>query len=77
MARCSNASAWRWRLARQAAAEGFTGAALKLGHDLWQSHVEPAAAMLELAYDALDRKLLRGYLARAVAFRARCDAARP
>jgi len=61
--------------ARAAAAEGFPGSALKLGHDLWafDAHAEASRAMLDLAYESLGRRILRDYLARAVAFRARCD----
>lgn len=61
--------------ARAAAAEGFPGGALKLGQDLWpySVHAEASRAMLDLAYEQLGRPILRDYLARAVAFRARCD----
>lgn len=57
--------------AHEALAAGFPGAALQLGRNLW---AEPAFApvahdLLERAYTALDRPLLREWLARAVAFR--------
>ncbi len=61
--------------AREATEAGFPGTALKLGHDLWiyQDHQQSAYEMLELAYGALGRDLLRPPLARAIAFRQRCD----
>lgn len=61
--------------ARAACADGFPGGALKLGHDLWQhrDHARASYAMLGLAYEKLGRPILRDVLARAVAFRARCD----
>jgi len=61
--------------ARKAAARGFPGAALKLGHDLWiyKEHHAASHEMLELAYSALGRDVLRQQLAKAVAYRQACD----
>jgi hypothetical protein len=62
--------------ARKAAAAGFPGAALKLGHDLWiyKQHHTSSYEMLDLAYTALGRDVLRQQLANAIATRRRCDA---
>jgi hypothetical protein len=59
--------------ARKAAADGFPGAALKLGHDLWMYRDHQAASheMLGLAYSALGRDALKAQLARAIAYRKR------
>ena len=63
--------------ARKAAARGFPGAALKLGHDLWiyKEHHAASHEMLELAYAALGRDVLRQQLAKAIAYRRACDGA--
>lgn len=56
--------------------EGFAGSALKLGHDLWPYAAFQAESyeLLDSAYGALGRKVLRDYLKRAIAFRKRCAA---
>lgn len=61
--------------ARLLAESGAPGAALVLGHDLWPSREHHAAArsMLDLAYGALGREVLRDYLRRACDLRARYD----
>lgn len=61
--------------ARALAAAGAPGAALVLGHDLWPSreHQATARSMLDLAYEALGRGVLRDYLRRACELRARYD----
>lgn len=45
-------------------AEGFPGAALKLGRDLWiyREHAETSVRLLDAAYEALDRPLQRAML---------------
>jgi hypothetical protein len=52
--------------ARQALSEGFPGTALKLGKDLWavggERHTEYAYDLLDAAYAALGRELLRKVL---------------
>lgn len=64
--------------ARKAAADGFPGAALKLGHDLWMYRDHHAASheMLGLAYSALGRDALKSQLARAIAYRKRYGGSR-
>ena len=64
--------------AKQAVSDGYPGVALKLGHDLWtyRDLAEPAHELLDRAYSALGRKLLRDYLKRASAFRKRSESAR-
>jgi hypothetical protein len=59
--------------ARKAAADGFPGTALKLGHDLWiyRDHHAASHEMLGLAYSALGRDVLKAQLARAIAYRKR------
>ncbi len=59
--------------ARKAAADGFPGTALKLGHDLWgyRDHHAASHEMLGLAYSALGRDTLKAQLARAIAYRKR------
>jgi hypothetical protein len=61
--------------ARELVENGRAGAALKLGHDLWsilEYRVE-STAMLDLAFAALGREILRDYLRRAADFRRRID----
>jgi hypothetical protein len=60
-------------------AQGYPGAALKLGKDLWvyQDFREASYALLDAAYADLGRELLRDLLHMAVAFRKDCDAKRP
>ncbi|KAK3182254.1 hypothetical protein K4F52_006431 [Lecanicillium sp. MT-2017a] len=55
---------------------GHPGAALKLGKDLWvmREHHEVAYSLLDAAYAALDRPLLRVLLKDAIGYRAHCDA---
>jgi hypothetical protein len=55
--------------------EGFPGAALKLGHDLWvwANDFPECYALLEAAYNALGRKPLQKLLAEARAYREWCD----
>ncbi len=52
--------------ARQALREGFPGTALKLGKDLWaiggERHTQYAYELLDAAYAALDREVLRNVL---------------
>ncbi len=52
--------------ARQALREGFPGTALKLGKDLWavggERHTEYAYELLDAAYAALGREVLREVL---------------
>jgi hypothetical protein len=64
--------------AKQAVADGFAGNALKLGHDLWtyRDLAEPAHDLLDRAYSALGRKLLRDYLKRISSFRKRSESVR-
>jgi hypothetical protein len=59
--------------ARKAAADGYPGTALKLGHDLWiyRDHHAASHDMLGLAYSALGRDALNAQLARAIAYRKR------
>ena len=59
--------------ARKAAADGYPGTALKLGHDLWiyRDHHAASHDMLALAYSALGRDVLKAQLARAIAYRKR------
>jgi hypothetical protein len=61
---------------RVALERGSPGAALALGHDLWgygTDYTGAAREMLDLAYTALGRPILRDYLLRACDFRAQCD----
>lgn len=63
--------------ALEAAGAGFPGTALKLGKDLWtygNAFEAPSGRLLEAAYDALDRPLLRRYLDIARRHRRWCDA---
>lgn len=62
-------------LAKKALADGFPGTALKLGHDLWiyRAFREESSEMLELAYAALGRAVLRSQLKKATAWRTKCD----
>jgi hypothetical protein len=62
--------------ARQLLAQGYPGAALKLGKDLWiyQEFRETSYELLDEAYTALDRDLLRQWLKVAIAYRQDCDA---
>ena len=64
--------------ARKAAASALPGAALKLGHDLWiyKEHHAASHEMLELAYSALGRDVLRQQLAKAIAYRKRYGGSR-
>lgn len=64
--------------ALQLLAQGYPGAALKLGKDLWvyRDFREASYALLEAAYAALRRELLREWLHMAIAFRTECDAQR-
>lgn len=64
--------------AKQAIGDGYAGVALKLGHDLWtyRDLAEPAHDLLDRAYSALGRKLLRDYLKRISAFRKRSESVR-
>ena len=64
--------------ARQAIEDGYAGSALKLGHDLWtyRDLAEPAHDLLERAYSALGRKVLRDYLKRVSSFRKRSESIR-
>jgi len=64
--------------ARKAAADGYPGTALKLGHDLWSYRDHHAASheMLGLAYSALGRDALKPQLARAIAYRKRYGGSR-
>lgn len=61
--------------AKKALTEGFPGTALKLGHDLWiyRDFREQSAELLDLAYAALGREVLRAQLKKAVAWRKKCD----
>ncbi|KAK2603971.1 hypothetical protein QQS21_003807 [Conoideocrella luteorostrata] len=54
---------------------GYPGAALKLGKDLWifRDYRETSYSLLDAAYTALDRPLLRNLLKDAIAYRAHCD----
>jgi Uncharacterised conserved protein (DUF2228) len=58
--------------------EGCPGVALKLGHDLWTYPLfaEQSYDLLDRAYSALGRKVLRDYLKRAVVFRKRSELSR-
>lgn len=60
-------------------AQGYPGAALKLGKDLWISEDfrETSYALLDAAYAALGRELLRTWLNLAIDYRKSCDAKRP
>jgi len=64
--------------AKIAITEGCPGVALKLGHDLWtySSFAEQSYDLLDRAYSALGRKVLRDYLKRAVVFRKRSELSR-
>jgi hypothetical protein len=64
--------------ARQVLAQGYPGAALKLGKDLWgyPDFREASYALLEAAYAALGRELLREWLHLAIAFRNEADTKR-
>lgn len=64
--------------AKSALEEGHAGSALKLGHDLWMYRdlAEPAHDLLDRAYSALGRKLLRDYLKRISSFRKRSESVR-
>jgi len=64
--------------ARKAAADGYPGTALKLGHDLWiyRDHHAASHEMLGLAYSALGRDALKPQLARAIAYRKRYGGSR-
>lgn len=64
--------------AKLALEEGYPGEALKLGHDLWMYRdlAEPAHDLLDRAYSALGRKLLRDYLRRVSSFRKRAESVR-
>jgi hypothetical protein len=55
--------------------QGYPGVALKLGKDLWLYHDfrETSYALLDAAYAALNRELLRKLLKIAIAYRADCD----
>jgi hypothetical protein len=66
------------RAARSAAEEGFPGAALKLGHDLWiyRAHAAASYELLTLAYQGLGRTPLLSSLEDAMAYRTRCEEAR-
>lgn len=61
--------------AKKALAEGFPGTALKLGHDLWiySEFRAESGELLELAYAALGREVLRAQLQKAIAWRKKCD----
>lgn len=65
--------------ALQLLAQGYSGAALKLGKDLWvyRDFREASYALLDAAYADLNRELLRKFLHMAVAFRNDCDTKRP
>jgi Uncharacterised conserved protein (DUF2228) len=65
--------------ALQLLAQGYPGAALKLGKDLWvyRDFRGASYALLDAAYANLSRELLREWLHMAVAFRNECDAKRP
>lgn len=56
-------------------AQGYPGAALKLGKDLWiyKDFRETSYALLDAAYVALDRELLRTWLHIAIDYRNACD----
>ncbi|NJK44031.1 MAG: HPF1 family protein [Pleurocapsa sp. SU_196_0] len=58
--------------------QGFPGAALKLGKDLWISQVgrDACFTLLERAYEALERPLLKQMLGVARDYRTFCDARR-
>jgi hypothetical protein len=58
---------------------GYPGAALKLGKDLWVYHdfAPTTYTLLDAAYQALDRPWLRKMLQVAREYRAHCDASRP
>lgn len=64
--------------AKSAIADGYPGVALKIGHDLWtyRDLFEPAHDLLDRAYSALGRKLLRDYLKRVTSFRKRAESVR-
>ncbi len=69
----------RWtRAALDLLERGFPGAALKLGKDLWLSQVgrEASYTLLERAYDALERPLLKEMVKVARKHRVFCDAQR-
>jgi hypothetical protein len=55
--------------------EGLPGPALKLGHDLWiyPEFRRQSADMLDRAYAALGREVLREQLRKAIAWREECD----
>jgi hypothetical protein len=65
--------------ALQLLAQGYPGAALKLGKDLWvyRDFRGASYALLDAAYADLSRELLRELLHMAIAFRNECDAKRP
>ena len=58
--------------------DGFPGAALKLGHDLWvwANDFPECYALLDASYVALNRESLRKLMAEARAYRAWCDQTR-
>jgi hypothetical protein len=60
-------------------AQGYPGAALKLGKDLWisENFRETSYALLDAAYAALNREPLRKLLIMAIEYRKSCDAKRP
>lgn len=64
--------------ALQLLAQGYPGAALKLGKDLWayRDFREASYSLLDAAYADLSRELLRELLHMAVSFRTDCDAKR-
>jgi hypothetical protein len=61
--------------AMQVLGEGYPGAALKLGHDLWvwTQEFPECYTLLDAAYSALGREPLRQLLAEARAYRDWCD----
>jgi hypothetical protein len=79
-------TAWDWKAtktevkklaaaAMKLLADGFPGAALKLGKDVWAypEHRETSYELLDAAYESLGRDHLRRLLAEARAFREHCD----
>lgn len=64
--------------AKQALKDGYPGTALKLGHDLWVywEYFDTTYELLDMAYEALGRDLLRKMLKQAKEFRNYYDAPR-
>ncbi|KAJ5819886.1 hypothetical protein N7474_005477 [Penicillium riverlandense] len=67
--------ALRGREAMYLTAQGYPGAALKLGKDLWvfEDYRETSYSLLRAAYTALNRPLLLKFLQVAIDYRTDCD----